>query len=385
MRVFVTAHSSRYGGGVSVAKNLIAAFGRVASEHEYFFTVPPALGFEECCEVAPKHETLVYHTSGLFRRWCWDTVELPTCVHRFRPQVIFNISNRGFVSPPCPQATLIQDPHLLYPSSCFGQISWLEGFKFWYHRQYLRKSTHATQLFFCQTPVAEGRLRSMYGNGFMVKRCPNQLSVFMGPAPETVSEPYPLHSLRGKFRLFVLTRYYTHKNLEIILRTFKKHRDALHDVAVVLTIAPDQHHNAARLLKDVNRAGLDENIMTVGALGQGELDAYYTHTDALFLPTLLESFSGTYIEAMQFGRPILTSDMDFAHAVCGDAALYFDPHDENSVCDSILRLKDDPSLYHRLVEAGKAHRAIQSLSWDDISRNVIRELELLVENKGRAE
>ena len=30
------------------------------------------------------------------------------------------------------------------------------------------------------------------------------------------------------------------------------------------------------------------------------------------MPTLLESFSGTYVESMYFEKPILTSDLDFA-------------------------------------------------------------------------
>ena len=81
---------------------------------------------------------------------------------------------------------------------------------------------------------------------------------------------------------------------------------------------------------------------------------------------------------MQFGRPILTSDMDFAHQVCGDAALYFDPRDAHDICQAILRLKNDRQLYAQLAEAGTTRRAAQALTWDDIGRSVIRELEQLI-------
>ena len=383
MNIFVTGHSSRHGGGVSVARNLFSAFGRVAPKHDYFFTIPPDIGYEECCRVASKHDILVYQTSGLAQRWYWETVNLPAIVRKFRPNVIFNVSNRGLVSPPCPQATLIQDTHLLYPRLYFGRISGLERFKFWYHRRHLRKSLKATQLLFCQTQVAEQRLRGVYGNGFLIRHCANQFSTFVRPAEETASEPELLRPFSGKFKLFVLTRYYTHKNLEIIPRLFRVHRHELRDVGVVLTIAPDQHRNAAKLLRDVKRHGLEQNIITVGPLRQDELPVYYEHTDALLLPTLLESFSGTYLEAMQFGRPILTSDMDFAHVVCGDAALYFDPHNVDDICETILRLKNDSDLCQKLVKEGKTQRQVQSLTWDEIGQSVIRELELLVENAGQ--
>jgi hypothetical protein len=47
-----------------------------------------------------------------------------------------------------------------------------------------------------------------------------------------------------------------------------------------------------------------------------DVPKWYKATQALLLPTLLESFSGTYIEAMHFERPIFTSNLDFAKEVC---------------------------------------------------------------------
>ncbi len=44
---------------------------------------------------------------------------------------------------------------------------------------------------------------------------------------------------------------------------------------------------------------------------QKELAGYFCNSNALLLPALLESFSATYLEAMYFGLPILTSNLDF--------------------------------------------------------------------------
>lgn len=381
MKVFICSHSARFGGSISRVKDLIAAIGRVAPQHDYYFTVPPDLGFEESCHAAPRHAIRVYRCGGLVQRWLWETFTLPGLVEKVRPDVILNTANRGLASPPCPQATLIADPHLFYPFSAFGSIDVADRLRFWYHRYYLRRSLKSTRLLFCQTAVARERLRSLYGNGCAIRLCPKVVSPAAISLRGRVSEPAPLHELRDKFKLFVLARYYAHKNLEIIPRLFQKHRDRLRDVAMVLTITAEQHPNAARLLKRIEREGLERNVITVGPLKQEDLPAYYGYTDALFLPTVLESFSGTYLEAMQFDRPILTSDMDFARCVCGDAALYFDPHDEDSICHAILRLKEDAMLRRQLVEAGKARRAAQTLTWDEIARSVMRELELLVENE----
>jgi glycosyltransferase involved in cell wall biosynthesis len=358
--------------------------GRVASQHDYFFTVPPDLGFEESCRVAPRSSMRVYQTKGSFQRWYWETFTLPHLIKAFRPDVVFNLANRGLVSPPCPQATLIRDSHLFYPSSHFGLITRLEQLKFWYHRKHLIRSLRSTSLLFCQTTVAARRIRQVFGDGFAIRLCPKLVSPLIYHNTSDGTVPEPLSSLNGKFKLFVLTRYYPHKNLEVIPRLFERHRADLHDVVVIMTIAPDQHPNVGRLLRDINRHGLENNIISVGSLKEHQLAAYYRHSDALLLPTLLESFSGTYLEAMHFDRPILTSDADFAHEVCSDAAVYFDPRDPDDICAAILRLKNDRDLYARLVNAGQERRAAQPMGWDDVARCVISELEHLVGDGNRA-
>jgi glycosyltransferase involved in cell wall biosynthesis len=92
---------------------------------------------------------------------------------------------------------------------------------------------------------------------------------------------------------------------------------------------------------------------------------------AHLLPTLLESFSGSYLEAMHFGTPILTSDRDFAREVCGEAALYFDPDSPSSIRDAILKLKNDPALGEQMVQVGGQRVARQSPTWDQIAENLL--------------
>ena len=61
----------------------------------------------------------------------------------------------------------------------------------------------------------------------------------------------------------------------------------------------------------------------------------YKQVDGMIMPTLLESFSATYIDSMALGVPIFTSDRDFARDVCGDAAWYFDPLNAESIFEVI--------------------------------------------------
>ena len=71
------------------------------------------------------------------------------------------------------------------------------------------------------------------------------------------------------------------------------------------------------------------------------------------MPSLLESFSGTYVEAMYYRIPIFTSGLDFAREVCGEGATYFDPHDPDDILEKIERVFREPTRLKALVDAGE--------------------------------
>ena len=159
---------------------------------------------------------------------------------------------------------------------------------------------------------------------------------------------------------------------------FERFREELDNVVVVLNIGDLSNPYARKFLKSVDRAGLGDRIINVGFIPQASLADYYRSCQALVMPTFLESFSGTYVEAMRYELPILTSDLDFAHAVCGDAALYFDPWDPLAIKDAILRFAAEPQLGAELAARGKVRLATLFRSWDDNARDLIAELTKLV-------
>jgi glycosyltransferase involved in cell wall biosynthesis len=78
-------------------------------------------------------------------------------------------------------------------------------------------------------------------------------------------------------------------------------------------------------MREARRYSVSDSIFNVGWLTLSECIDWYNRSDIVFLPTLLETFSATYLEAMRMGRPIVTCDLDFARDICKDAAAYFPP------------------------------------------------------------
>jgi glycosyltransferase involved in cell wall biosynthesis len=64
---------------------------------------------------------------------------------------------------------------------------------------------------------------------------------------------------------------------------------------------------------------------------------------------------------MLMEKPILTSNLGFAHTVCKDAAVYFDPIDPKDIANKIIALDNDANLQKQLVHNGiKQVRSINS-------------------------
>lgn len=157
--------------------------------------------------------------------------------------------------------------------------------------------------------------------------------------------------------------YYPHKNLEVLLDLATLVQARGRDYRIVTTVSPVS--SAARsFLDSIDRRGLRDMVINVGQVPHDRMAALYSQCDGLIMPTLLESFSIVYPEAMHHGLPIFTSDLWFAHSVCGEAAAYFDPFDAEDILRSLDRVYGDPSARDALIDAGRQQLAAFP-SWPD--------------------
>jgi glycosyltransferase involved in cell wall biosynthesis len=376
MRIAILAYPLRVAGGLSVGRNVIAALSRVADQHEYLLLMPAGVGYEQAPK--PSHCEAHYYarTRGALGQALYEWREAPRLTRAFRPDVVWGLGNFGFRRPGAKQAILFHKPQFIYEPR-YTRVE-LPGIRLRnaLARGRLLRSLPATQLVFCQTKTAAERFRRFLGYRGEIALMPNAVSRFaMGDAAGP--PPAVFERLRGRFTLFCLTKYYAHKNLEAFVELFQRRRDELRDVSVLLTITAAQHPRAPRFVRTISAPELREHIVNVGPVEQRDLAAYYGASDGLILPTLLESFSGTYLEAMQFRRPILTSDMDFARDVCGAAAEYFDPFDPGSICAAIRRVRDSAERRAELIAAGAERLERFVRDWDSIVAEAVGALERL--------
>lgn len=143
----------------------------------------------------------------------------------------------------------------------------------------------------------------------------------------------------GDIYLLTISHDYPHKNLKIISELLEKLPSNYKFVLTLdksfLNKIPEIYHS---------------RVFCIGYVTLNQCPVLYDYCDALFLPTLLECFSASYLEAMYFKKIILTSDRSFAHIVCGDGAVYFEPHDAEDISNKIKNVFNDDNQKNIIIE-----------------------------------
>lgn len=78
----------------------------------------------------------------------------------------------------------------------------------------------------------------------------------------------------------------------------------------------------------------------------------YRGAYCLVFPSLYEGFGLPPLEAMNFGCPVITSNVSCLPEICGNAALYVNPYDVRDIKEKLETLLGDAQLREQLVEAG---------------------------------
>jgi len=155
------------------------------------------------------------------------------------------------------------------------------------------------------------------------------------------------------FRILIPSAYYKHKNLEIVPAVAAALERLLPHLPFEFCLTLDEASLPWRAIAreaDARRVGA--RVITLGRLNLAQLAAAYNMSAAVFLPTQLEASTAVYPESFYFRRPVVTSDLDFARELCGEAALFAAPHDAEALAVQLASLARYPELADRLVNLG---------------------------------
>ena len=146
--------------------------------------------------------------------------------------------------------------------------------------------------------------------------------------------------------LLTVSNYYPHKNLGIILDILPilEEKYGVKNIRFILTIDKSSYPTVPDKYKN--------NILFTGTVDISVCPSLYEQADIVFQPTLLECFSVTYAEAMRMQKPLITTNLEFAKGLCGDAAIYYDATSAEEAAKTIWEVISQDDLKKELVKKG---------------------------------
>lgn len=172
-----------------------------------------------------------------------------------------------------------------------------------------------------------------------------------------------------------------HKNLRALARVFARlcREPAFDDVHLVLVGSCEgSNRDEFRALQTICQ-GLDR-VKFAGTLNDRDLVLALNRATLAVLPSFDEGFGLTGLEAVACGTPLIATHSSALPEVLGDAAVYFEPQDENILYEHLTGLLADVGRRRGMRERGLERSA--ALSWEREAMRLVRVFDALLARRG---
>lgn len=340
MKLLINLSNNLGGGSVQVALSFVRECIKY-SENEYVVAANERIAKLIHFDSFPSNFKFLTVYEG---KWWKLSSAMKKIEKEEKPDVVFTVFGPSYWRPDAPHVVGYANPYYFNMNGLFkkrmSKVQFIKlKLKRILHFYFMNRDTDVIITETGFTTAAYLNLFHHVKKGFTVSNtCSNYFTDYKQNSAEEESD---------YFTLLTLSKYYPHKNIEIIkdVCDLMKQKN-INGIRFVLTI---DEENYKRIFGHDNKF-----VKTLGPVKPEKCPALYEKCDAMFLPTLAECFSASYPESMIMKKPILTSNLPFATSVCKDAAIYFNPLDVNDILEKILKLKNDKNLYDALVEKGLA-------------------------------
>jgi glycosyltransferase involved in cell wall biosynthesis len=162
----------------------------------------------------------------------------------------------------------------------------------------------------------------------------------------------PIADLAGRPFVVAIGTVERRKNLPRLVSAFGRVATVHRDLVLVLAGAPGDDAAATEAAIDALGPDLAPRVLRTGRIDDTSRAWLLRHATVVAYPSLDEGFGFPLLDAMQVGVPLVASTAGSIPEVAGDAALYCDALDIDSIAAALSRVIDDDAERRRLVEAG---------------------------------
>lgn len=203
---------------------------------------------------------------------------------------------------------------------------------------------------------------SQYNKGKTIKIWPNAINIVTNIVPSESTL-----NVSKKLKVLILSKAYAHKRLEEI-ELLERILTRKHvDYEIRVTISAEENDLAKSI---VNRFMSSGKVKFIGNITLQDIPSVYNWCDFVFLPSILESFSGLLVESAYYKRRILCVNSDFNTEIAGNNAIFYE-----SSCEGSLEKAIDTFMKQEKNE-GRSKlipNRLYNVNWQELSNKILED------------
>lgn len=242
----------------------------------------------------------------------------------------------------------------------------------WFKRTYRRMSqnsrkavTHTDQIVAVSKATKKDIIDIYKINQKKIKVIYPGLSTRFDSIPKDLNYALKKYSLSKPYFLFVGT-FKQSKNIPNLLRAFEIFSKINNQYDLILV--GSDYWKDPEIERVLNKIKIKSKIKILGFLNDNELGNLYKKAYAFISPSFNEGFGLTFLEAVSFGLPIITSDCGSVRELLGKGAVYCQPSSPEDISRAIVELVNNKNK-SKLVNLSRQN--IRKFVWSKTAKQLI--------------
>jgi len=385
MRVLVNPLASKTGGGTTYLENFLQYIQEKDTGIEFTILLSSVY-----------HRNFIDQDYTRFKKWivrmprpailriAWEQFVLPILLLRSKYDVIFNLSDFTPIIMRKKDVVLVRNTNIY-----FDDFSGIQAHSFQRLKTYAQKILANLSILKAKWRIFPSlSMYELVNNSIHGKINRNYSIIHYGVSRDLFNESI---IKEGKYRerceryLLYVSNFAEHKNHKRLIEAFRMVKKRKEKIKLILIgDIPKAKMIKKRLINRLEkrwsvagRMDSEEGIEFLGHIDKSRLPEFYSRAEIFVFPSIRESFGHPIVEAMSCGVPILISNLSYAHEICGDAAVYFDPFNPKDIADKIIKVLENDGLKADLRR--KSIERAKRFSWEKCFEETINVLKRLAD------
>ena len=143
------------------------------------------------------------------------------------------------------------------------------------------------------------------------------------------------------------------KNLTVLVRAFAEFRKQTRFKGKLVLVGEEYMKiRDTNLHPTIEQLELKDEVILTGRVPDVDVPALYSGALVTVSTSLHEGFGLAHVEAMACGSPLIASSAGAAREILGEAAMFIDRIDTESIVEALIRVSEDPTLRQEIRERG---------------------------------